>query len=131
VSSQFFTFVSHRSSAFLRVIRLMVLATQLSAVLHAGSQVTFHSFLNLLLCFSRLSRPGRSLFRSEGVILLDDSVYTEAIEEVNLLTALSATIPELVWILGEINSEARLRNRSQSVNLSIGSEIFLILTIGK
>jgi hypothetical protein len=34
-TSWFFTFVSHHSSAFLQVIRLMVLATQLTAILHA------------------------------------------------------------------------------------------------
>jgi hypothetical protein len=51
-------FSSYRLCAFLRVIRLMVSATQLTAALHAGSRVTYHSFLNLLLCFSRPSRPG-------------------------------------------------------------------------
>jgi hypothetical protein len=35
----------------------MVLATQLSAVLHAGSRVTGHSFLNLHLCFSKIPEP--------------------------------------------------------------------------
>jgi hypothetical protein len=54
VTSQFPTFVSHRSSAFLRVIRLMVSATQLTAVLHAGSPVTCHNFLNIRLCFNTL-----------------------------------------------------------------------------
>jgi hypothetical protein len=52
VISQFPTSVSHHSSAFLRVLRLMVLTTQLSAVLHAGSWVTSHSFLNLHLCLT-------------------------------------------------------------------------------
>jgi hypothetical protein len=37
VTPQFPTSVSYRSSAFLRVTRLMVLVTQLSAILHAGS----------------------------------------------------------------------------------------------
>jgi hypothetical protein len=79
VTSQFSTFVSHRSSAFLRVIRLMVLATQLNNISHAGSRVTCHSSLDFLSCFSRLYRPGISLFRSECVILLVDSLYAEAI----------------------------------------------------
>jgi hypothetical protein len=35
-----FIFVSHRSSAFLRVIRLIDFVTQLTAVLHAGSLVS-------------------------------------------------------------------------------------------
>jgi hypothetical protein len=82
VTSQFPTFVSHRSSAFLRVIRLMVLATQLTAVLHAGSRVTCHSFLNFL-CFSRRSIPGRSLFRFESIILLVPILYPDAIEVVS------------------------------------------------
>jgi hypothetical protein len=34
-----------------------------------------------------------------------------------LQAALSASSSELIWILGEINSEAKLWNRSQSVNL--------------
>jgi hypothetical protein len=37
VASQFPILVSHRSSAFLRVIRLMVSVTQLTTVLYAGS----------------------------------------------------------------------------------------------
>jgi hypothetical protein len=49
---------------------LMGLATQFSTILHAGSRVACHSSLNLILWFSRLSRPGWSLFRSESVILL-------------------------------------------------------------
>jgi hypothetical protein len=61
VISQFATFLFHLSSAFLRLIRLMVLVTQCTAILHAGSQVTCHRFLNLRLRFSRLSTPGRSL----------------------------------------------------------------------
>jgi hypothetical protein len=52
VTSHLPTFVSYLLSAFLRVSRLMGLPTQLTAVLRAGSLVTRHSFLNLLLCFS-------------------------------------------------------------------------------
>jgi hypothetical protein len=36
VTSVLRIFVSHRSSAFLRVIRLIVFVTKLTAVLHAG-----------------------------------------------------------------------------------------------
>jgi hypothetical protein len=118
VTSQFPTFVSHRSSACRQTSRLMVLATPLTAVLLAGSRVTCHSFLNDRLCFSRLSRPGRSLLRSESVILLLDRLYAEAIEAVNSRAALSASSPESVSILGEIYSEARLWNHSKSVNFS-------------
>jgi hypothetical protein len=70
VTSQFPPFVSRRSSNFLRVIRLLVLATLLTVVLHAGSRVTCRSFLNLPVCFSRLSRPGRPLLRSEIAVFL-------------------------------------------------------------
>jgi hypothetical protein len=53
---------SHRSSANLRVIRLIGFVTQLTAVSHAGSIVSCHNFLTLRLCFSSRSRPGyRSL----------------------------------------------------------------------
>jgi hypothetical protein len=60
--------------------------------------------------------------------LLVDSLYAEAVEAAKSRATLSVSSPELIWILGEINSEARLRNRSQSVNLSTGYEGFLVLT---
>jgi hypothetical protein len=108
VTAQFPSFASHHLTAFLWFVHLMVLVTQLTAVLHAGSRVTCYSFLNLCLCFSRLSRPGVSLLRSESVILHVDSLYVEAIEAVKSWAALSDSSPKLIWILGEINSEARL-----------------------
>jgi hypothetical protein len=55
-----------------------------------------------------LTRRGRSLLRSESVILLVDSLYAEAIETVKSQATLSASLSMLIWILGEINSEARL-----------------------
>jgi hypothetical protein len=84
----------------------------------------------LRLWLSWLSRPGRSLLRSDGVILLVDSLYVEATEAVKSETAFSASFPELIWILGKItsNSEAMLWNRSQPVNLSTWFETFLVLT---
>jgi hypothetical protein len=88
--SQFPTLVSHRSSAFLRVISFMVLETQLSVVLHAGSQVICHSFLNFRLRFRKISRPGIYLLMSESVILLVASLYAESMEAVKSRTALSA-----------------------------------------
>jgi hypothetical protein len=108
MTSQFLNILPHHLSAFLQVIRLMVLATHLTAVLHAGSQVTCHSFLNLHLCFSRLSRAVRSLLRSESVKFLVDSLYAKATDAVKSWATLSASVPQLIWILGEINSEARL-----------------------
>lgn len=91
VASQILTFVSHSSSAFLRVIRLMVLVTQLTAVSHCGSRVTCHSFLNLHLCFSRLCKQGRSLFWSESVSLLFGNLHAKAIKRVQSRAALSTS----------------------------------------
>jgi hypothetical protein len=82
--------------------------TRLTAALHAISLVSCHNFLSLCLCFSKWSSPGRSFFMSESVTLLVDSLYAEAIETVKSRAALSASNPELISILGEINSEARL-----------------------
>jgi hypothetical protein len=45
---------------------------------------------------------------SEIVTLLVASLYAEAIEAVKLRAALSPSTPELISILGDINSEARL-----------------------
>jgi hypothetical protein len=44
-------------------------------------------------------RAGKSLFRPKSVSLLVDSLYAEAIEAVKSLEALSASSPELIWIL--------------------------------
>jgi hypothetical protein len=44
---------------------------------------------------------------SEIVILLVAILYAEAIEAVKSRAALSASPSELIWILGEINSEAK------------------------
>jgi hypothetical protein len=63
---------------------------------------------------------------SKSVTLLVASLHAEAIEAVKSRAALSASTPELISILGDINSEARLLNQSQSVIFAIGSEIFLI-----
>jgi hypothetical protein len=124
VTSQFPILVFHRSSAFLRVIRLMVFVTWFTAVLHFSC----HKFISLCFCFNRRSNPGRSLFKSETVILLVESLYAEAIEAANSRAGLSASTPELIWILGDTKSEAIFWNRSQSVNFSIGSERFLVVT---
>jgi hypothetical protein len=45
---------------------------------------------------------------SESVILLVASLYAEAREAVKSRAALLASTPELISILGDINSEARL-----------------------
>jgi hypothetical protein len=70
VSSVFASFVSHRSSAFFRVMRLIDFETQLTFFLHSGSLVSCHNFLILFLYFNSRSRPGISLFNSDKVILL-------------------------------------------------------------
>jgi hypothetical protein len=64
--------------------------------------------------FNSLSKPGRSFFNSDKVILLVDSLYAEAIEAVNSHAALSTSVPELISIVGNIKFEARLWSRSQS-----------------
>jgi hypothetical protein len=75
---------------------------------------------------------------SESEILLFANLYAKAIEAVKSRVVLSASFSELIWILCKINSEAKPWNRSQFVNLSTGSESFLVLiwsskwnTIGK
>jgi hypothetical protein len=83
----------------------MDLAIQLTAVLHAGSWVTCHSFLNHRLCFSKLSRPGKWLLRFESVIL--HSLYAEALEAVKSQAALWVSSSELIWIYSDINIEAK------------------------
>jgi hypothetical protein len=67
-----------------------------------------------------------SLLSSERVILLVDSLYSEAIEAVKSRAALSASSYELIWTLGKINSEAKFWNLLQSVNFLTGSQIFLL-----
>jgi hypothetical protein len=59
------------------------------------------------LCFSNLSKPRISLFSSEILTLLVDSLYAEAMEAVNSSGALPASIPELIYILGDTKLEAR------------------------
>jgi hypothetical protein len=104
----FSSFVSHCSSVFFRIIRVIALETRLNAVLHPGSLVSCHSFLILFLCFNSRSRRGRSLFKSVSVSLLVDNLYAEAVEAAKARAALSASTPELIWMLGDIKFEARL-----------------------
>jgi hypothetical protein len=75
-------FFSHCSKYLFRAIRLIVLATQLPAVLHAGSPVSCHNLLTACMCSNNRSKPRRSLFRSESINLMVDSVYAEATEAV-------------------------------------------------
>jgi hypothetical protein len=82
-------------------MRRIAFETRLTAVLHPGSLVSCHSFLILFLYVNSRSKPGRSLFKSVKVILLVDSLYAEAIEAVKARAALSASTPELIWILGD------------------------------
>jgi hypothetical protein len=104
----FASFVSHRSSAFFRIMRLIDFETQLTAFLYPGSLVSCQNFLILFLYFNSRSRPGRSLFNSNKVILLVDSLYAEATGTVEARAALLASTPELISILGDIKFEARL-----------------------
>jgi hypothetical protein len=81
-------FLSHRSSAFLGVIRLTDFVTQLTTVLQTGSLISCHNFLSLRLRFNSQSRPGMSLFMSEIINLLVASLNAEAIEAVKPRSAL-------------------------------------------
>jgi hypothetical protein len=45
---------------------------------------------------------------SESVTLLVDNLYAKAIEVVKSRAALSASTPELIYIFGDINLEARI-----------------------
>jgi hypothetical protein len=112
VTPQFPAFVSHCSNAFLRVIHLRLLATHLNAVLGTESRVSCHSSLNLRLCFSTPSTEGILLFRYETAIWVVDSLYAKIIKVIMSRNHTSASSPKLIWILGEINLETRLWNRS-------------------
>jgi hypothetical protein len=103
----FSSFVSHRSSAFFRIMRLIAFETRLTAALHPGSLVSCHNFLILFLCFISPSSPGRSLFNSDTVILLVDNLHAEATEAVKARRFIGF-YPELISILGDIKFEARL-----------------------
>jgi hypothetical protein len=119
---------SHRSSAFFRVTRLIVFETQFTSVLHPGSRVSCHNFLILMLYLNNRSRPSISLFNSDKAILLVYILYADAMEAVKAHAALSSSTLELISTLGDIRFEARLSNRSQSVNFSNGFEICFVLT---
>jgi hypothetical protein len=45
--------------------------TKFTAILHAGSLVSCHDLLSLLLCFNKWSRTGTSYFKSKIVVLLN------------------------------------------------------------
>jgi hypothetical protein len=70
-------FVSRRSSAFLRVIRLIDFVTKLIAGLRAGFLVSCHNILSFRLCFKSRSRPGMMMFMYESVTLMIASLYAK------------------------------------------------------
>jgi hypothetical protein len=102
-------------------MRLIDFETQLNSFLHNGSLVSCHNLLILVLYFNSRSRPGRSLFNSNKVILLVDSLYAEATEALKLQSALSASIPELISIQGDIKF-------GKPVISSSGALTFIVLT---
>jgi hypothetical protein len=91
----------------LEIIRLIDFATQLTAVLHAGSLTSCHNFLSPCLCFNNRSKQGRTLFTSESVTLVDN-LNAEATGSTKSRAALSASVLTLISLLGFITSEARL-----------------------
>jgi hypothetical protein len=63
-------------------MRLIAFENQFTAVLHPGALVSCHNFLILFLYLNSRSRPGRSLFNFDKVIILVDSLYEDAVEAV-------------------------------------------------
>jgi hypothetical protein len=116
---QFAIFVSHRSSALFRVIFLIDLVTQFTAVLHVGSLISCHNFVSFFLRFTRRSRPGSSYIWSKIVVSLVGSTYDKVIEASTSRAALSGSSEELMQMLENIRSETKLWKRSQSVNYSL------------
>jgi hypothetical protein len=90
------------------IILIIIFATHLTAILHAGYLVSCHTFLSLCLLYAKLSKPGRSLFKSESLTLLVDNLYAKATWAVKFRAALSASSPEIISFLGEIKLEASL-----------------------
>jgi hypothetical protein len=74
------------------------------------------------LCYSRLSRPDRRLFRLECVSLFIDCLYAEAVGAIKSCATSLASFEQLIWILAEFKSEARLRNCPNSVNFPADSK---------
>jgi hypothetical protein len=74
----------------------MVSATQISTVVHVVGRVTCHIFLSIRLGFSRHSTQGRSLLRSDSVILLVDSLCAAPIETVKTRAVLLASFFTLI-----------------------------------
>jgi hypothetical protein len=108
VTSQFSVLITHRSSTLFRAILLVALVTQFTAVSHAGTRVSCHNFLSLCLVSSSLSRLDGPRLRSEIVVVLVDSLYAEVIEAAKSRTALSVSIYELIYTLGDTKAEAKL-----------------------
>jgi hypothetical protein len=98
--------------AFLRVFHLIVLATKFTAVLRAGFLVSCHNFRILSLCLNIRSKAGRSLLKSKSVILLVDSLYSEAIEAEKSRARFIGFYPRFC------QSQSHIANDRQSVCLS-------------
>jgi hypothetical protein len=71
-------------------------------------------FSSHFLYFNSWAKQDRSLLNSDKDISLVDGLYVEKIEAIKSHTTLSASIPELISILGDTKFETRLWN---SVNL--------------
>jgi hypothetical protein len=91
-------FISHRSSAFLLVIRLIAFETQLTAFYMLDPWFLATFFRSICLCFNSRPIPGNSLLRFKYVILLVYSLYAEEIQAVKLRAYLLASIPDLISI---------------------------------
>jgi hypothetical protein len=87
----FSSFVSHCSSVFFRIMRLIAFETRLTAVLHPGSLVSCHSFVILFSYFNSRSRPGRSLLKSVACRFIG-MLAVEVEVEVNLRPTVSRPV---------------------------------------
>jgi len=122
VSPQSGLFKCSTSQFIPMIILWIVLVTQLSAILHAGSLVSCHNFRSL-----RFSCRKTHCFGLRMCMRVC-SLYAKAMEAVKGLAAFTASSTVSVWSRGWIKWETTLRNCSQSVWVSTRAKISLVLT---
>jgi hypothetical protein len=80
---------------FPRATRLTILVIQLTSVSHDGSRASCHNVINLCLCHNKGCRPDISLFRSETVTSLVNSLFAEVTEAVKVALRFIGFFPRL------------------------------------
>jgi hypothetical protein len=116
------------ASALFRIVFLIFCMVYFTAPLHAGSMVSCHNFLSCVFCLNKWLRSDVSYFCCKSLTFLVDSLFTDATEAEKSRAALLALLEERIWIFGDIISEARLWNSSQSVSYSTRFKHSLVLT---